>query len=267
MSLLSRLANLFRSDQLTREIDEELQSHIDEAIENGRDPDEVRQAFGPRLATRDESRDIRLVPWLESLRADIAFGWRQLIKSKVTSAAAILSLGLAVGAGTKAFRLVDAVLLRPLPIDRPERLYSLDKMGMNPTTGQPMPMPPYDYPLFRASRAVANPEAELIAVSSSRSTELTYGSDLELEKAYLLYVSGWMFHAFGLRPALGRLLTEDDDRIPQGHPYAVLSHDYWQSLPAQPVNATPVLSRSARTRQPQSRQVVSGSGVQPRNSL
>ena len=80
MSLLSRLANLFRSDQLTREIDEELQSHIDEAIENGRDPDEVRQAFGPRLATRDESRDIRLVPWLESLRADIAFGWRQLIK-------------------------------------------------------------------------------------------------------------------------------------------------------------------------------------------
>ena len=147
----------------------------------------------------------------------------------MTSAAAILSLGLAVGAGTKAFRLVDAVLLRPLPIDRPERLYSLDKMGMNPTTGQPMPMPPYDYPLFRASRAVANPEAELIAVSSSRSTELTYGSDLELEKAYLLYVSGWMFHAFGLRPALGRLLTEDDDRIPQGHPYAVLSHDYWQS--------------------------------------
>jgi predicted permease len=90
-------------------------------------------------------------------------------------------------------------------------------------------MPPYDYPLFRASHAFAKPEVELIAVSSSRSTELTYGSDLELETAYLVYVSGWMFDAFGLRPALGRLFTEDDDRIPQGHPYAVLSHDYWQS--------------------------------------
>ncbi len=181
------------------------------------------------MATRDESRDIRLVPWLDSLRADVAFGWRQLLKSKVTSAAAILSLGLAVGAGTAAFRLVDALLLRPLPIDRPERLYSLDRIAMSPTTGQPMPMTPYDYPSFRTARTVANPEAELIAVSSARSTDLSYGSNLELEKADLQYVSGWMFDAFGLSPALGRLLTEDDDRIPQGHPYAVLSHDYWQS--------------------------------------
>ncbi len=228
MSLLSRLANLFRRDQLNREIDEELQSHIDEAIENGRDPDEVHRAFGPRLATRDESRDIRLVPWLDSLRADIDFGWRQLIKSKVTSAAAILSLGLAVGAGTAAFRLVDAVLLRPLPIDRPERLYSLVQQGMS-ASGQPTTRRAYDYPLFRALRADANPEAELIAVSYSRNTDLTYGSDHEMEKAYRQYVSGWMFDALGLRPALGRLLTENDDRIPQGHPYAVLSHDYWQS--------------------------------------
>jgi hypothetical protein len=81
------------------------------------------------LATRDKSRDIRLVPWLDSLRADVAFGWRQLVKSKVTTAAAILSLGLSVGAGIAAFRLVDAMLLRPLPMDRPERLYSLDVVG------------------------------------------------------------------------------------------------------------------------------------------
>ena len=58
-------------------------------------------------------------------------------------------------------------------------------------------------------------------------TDLTYGSDQEMEKAYLQYVSGWMFAAFGLRPALGRLLTEDDDRQPGAHPYAVLSYDYW----------------------------------------
>ena len=228
MSLWSRIANVWRSERLDREITEELQSHIDEAIENGRDPVEVRQAFGRLLATRDESRDIRLLPWLDSLRADVVFGWRQLVKSKVTSAAAILSLGLAVGACTAAFRLVDAVLLRPLPIDHPERLYSLFKEGVR-ASGQPMTSRTYDYPLFRRLRAQTNPEATLIAVSYSRNTDLTYGSDHEMEKAYRQYVSGWMFDGFGLRPALGRLLTEDDDRIPQGHPYAVLSHDYWKS--------------------------------------
>ena len=48
-----------------------------------------------------------------------------------------------------------------------------------------------------------------------------------MEKAQVQYVSGWMFDAFGLRPAAGRLLTEDDDLKPNAHPYAVLSHDYW----------------------------------------
>ena len=57
--------------------------------------------------------------------------------------------------------------------------------------------------------------------------DLTYASDQEMEKAYLQYVSGWMFGSFGLRPALGRLFTENDDLEPGAHPYAVLSYDYW----------------------------------------
>src|SRR5690348_10376829 len=115
MSLWSRITNVFRGDGLSREIDEELQSHIQEAIEQGRDPAEVRKAFGSALQHRDESLDVRASTWLDSLRADAVFGWRQLRKNKVTSAAAILSLGLAIGACTSAFRLIDALLLRPLP--------------------------------------------------------------------------------------------------------------------------------------------------------
>ena len=88
MSLWSRIANVFRGDRLSREIDEELQSHIEEAIEQGRDPAEARRAFGSALRLREESRDVRLVAWLDSLRADAVFGWRQLMKNKVTSAAA-----------------------------------------------------------------------------------------------------------------------------------------------------------------------------------
>jgi hypothetical protein len=93
---------------LSREIDEELESHIEEAIEQGRDPAEARRAFGSTLRRREESRDIRVIGWLDSLRADTVFGWRQILKKKVTSAAAILSLALAIGACTSAFRLIDA---------------------------------------------------------------------------------------------------------------------------------------------------------------
>src|SRR6478672_11131296 len=100
MSFWSRIANSLRADRLSREIDEELESHIEEAISQGRDPAEVRRAFGSALRQREYSRDIRLFAWLDALRADVVFGWRQLKKNKVTSAAAILSLALAIGACT-----------------------------------------------------------------------------------------------------------------------------------------------------------------------
>src|SRR5579872_5933585 len=130
MSLWSKITNLFRGVSLTRDIDEELESHIAEAIEQGRDPAEVRQAFGSPLRHRESSLDIRLAGWLDSLRADAVFGLRQLKKRKVTSAAAILSLALAIGACTSVFRLIDALLLRPLPIAEPGRLYGLFREGI-----------------------------------------------------------------------------------------------------------------------------------------
>src|SRR5258708_33407757 len=116
MSLWSGIANVVRGDGLSREIDEELESHMADAIEQGRDPAEARRAFGSIVRQREQSRDIRLIPWLDSLRADAVFGWRRLRKSKVTSAAAILSLGLAIGACSSGFRLFAALLLRPCAV-------------------------------------------------------------------------------------------------------------------------------------------------------
>jgi putative ABC transport system permease protein len=226
MSLWSRIINVVRGDRLNREIDEELESHIEEAIAQGRDPEEVRRSFGSRLRHREESRDIRLVAWLESLRADAVFGWRRLKKSKVTSAAAILSLALAIGACTSAFRLIDALLLRPLPVSAPERLYLLARQGIG-WDGKPSTDDGCEYPLFHQMRAAVKDQAELLAISHAERADLTYKSDEEMEKAYLQYVSGWMFASFGLRPALGRLLTESDDLTAGAHPYAVVSHDYW----------------------------------------
>jgi predicted permease len=226
MAWWTRITNVFRGDRVNSEIDEELQSHIEEAIEQGRDPAEARRAFGSALRAREDSRDVRLAAWLDSLRDDAVFGWRQLKKSKVTSLAAILSLALAIGACTSAFRLIDALLLRPLPVTEPDRLYSLSRQGIG-FDGKPQTFDGWAYPAFQLMRAAVKDQAELIAVSYAERMDLTFGSDPEMEKAYLQYVSGWMFYSFGLRPTVGRLLREDDDLTPGARPYAVLSYDYW----------------------------------------
>ena len=228
MSFWSRLANVFRGDGLIGEIDEELRSHLEEAIEHDRDPEEAKRALGSALRLREESRDAKLIIWLDSLRADAVFGWRQLMKNKVASAAAILSLGLGIGACTSAFRLIDALLLRPLPVSEPEQLYVLARRGIGPA-GKFRTSDSNEYPLFQLERAAVEGPAELIAVSYAELSDLTYGSDNEVEKATRQFVSGRMFDSFGLRPALGRLLTAADDLKPRAHPYAVLSYDYWTS--------------------------------------
>jgi predicted permease len=228
MPFWSRLANTFRSGRLSREIDEELRSHIEEAIGNGRDRAEAWRALGSTLRLREQSRDLRLIFWLDGLRADAIFGWRQIFKNKVTSAAAVLSLALAIGAFTSAFRLIDAMLLRPLPVAGAERLYSVTFESPSAMDGTPVKYDSCSYPMFLRMRAAVKDQAEAVAISMYNGpADLTYRSDQDMERVNLQYVSGWMFDTFGLRPAAGRLLTSDDDSAPGAHPYAVLSYDYW----------------------------------------
>ena len=225
MGMWKRMANVFRGERVNAELDEEMEAHIGEAIARGRDAGEARRAFGSRMRHREESRDFRVIRWLDSLRADAVFGWRQLRKAKMTSLAAILSLALGIGACTAAYRLIDALLLRPMPVANAERLHVI----AFESTG-PMGKMTYDscsYPMFRQMREDAKDQAELIAASYVDRTDLTYGSDAQMEKEYVQFVSGWMFEAFGIRPAAGRLFSSDDDTQPGAHPYAVLSHDYW----------------------------------------
>ncbi len=228
MSLWSRLGNVFRGGRVNRDLDEEFEFHIAEAVAQGRDPEEARRAFGGTWQQREASRDVKIAVRLDSLRADVVFGWRQLKKRKTTSLAAILSLGLAIGACTSAFRLVDALLLRPLPVSHPERLYIVGVEGID-AEGRFRFNDGCSYPLFRRMRPAAKAQAELIAISFTDRLDVTYGGDAEMEKANRQYVSGWMFDAFGIRPALGRLLQETDDVKPGAHPVAVLSYDYWES--------------------------------------
>jgi len=226
MSLWSRISNAVRGERLNREIDEELQSHIEEAIASGRDPKEVRRAFGCALHAREASHSIRVVGWLESLLADISFGWRQLCRNQVTSVAAVLSLALGIGSCVAAFRLIDALLWRPLPISNSSNLYVLSRK-MTGFEGKPVEDNYWATPDFNLMRDAVKDQASLIAISDADRTDITCCTDDDMEKAHVVYVSGNMFPLFGLEPALGRLLAPADDHTPGAAPYAVLSWDYW----------------------------------------
>ena len=226
MSLWRKIRNVFQGEQLNDEIDEELQSHLDEAVEHGRDAGEARRAFGSPLRHREASRDARLATWLDSFRSDTIFGLRQLRKNKITSIGAILSLALAVGSCMAAFRLIDAVLLRPLPVANADRLYEVSRHGV--FNNQSFTYDAWSYPLFQTMRAAVKDQTELIAVSNADPEDLTYKSDQEMERAQVQYVCGWMFPTFGLRSKLGRLLSENDNLQPGAHPQAVLSQGYWE---------------------------------------
>jgi predicted permease len=226
MSLWSRIVNAARCERLNQEIEEELQSHIEEAIASGRDPDEAHRAFDSALHAREASHSIRVAGWLESLVTDLRFGWRQLCRNKVTSMAAVLSLALGIGSCMAAFRLIDALLWRPLPIAGASRLYVLahELTGFD---GKPVEDDYWATPEFNLMRDAAKDQADLIAISGADRTDITWTTDDEMEKAHVAYVSGNMFPLFGLQPALGRLLSPTDDRGPGTSPYAVLSWDYW----------------------------------------
>ena len=226
MGWWSRFVRTLCPGRALDEIDEELASHVEEAVAGGRDRDEARRALGLPARSREASRDIRILPWLDALRSDLRFGSRQLLKNPVTSAAAVLSLGLALGACVGAFRLVDAVLLRPLPIAHPDRLFVLTRVGAD-AHGAPTVDDYCEYPLFVRMRDRVGDRADLVAISHSSATDVSFRGDAETEKAYRQFVSGTMFGVFGLQPALGRLLTPDDDAAPGASPTAVLSYDYW----------------------------------------
>ncbi len=242
-SLFLRLKNLFHKDAIDRDLDAELSSHlqlhIDDNLRAGMSPEEARRdallKLGGLEQTKESLRDLQLLRWLDSLCRDATFGYRQLAKNKITSLAALLSLALAIGACTSAFRLIDALLLRPLPIAHPERLYSLGRLGTD-FDGKPSDFDGWAYPDFQLMRAAAKDQADLLAISYADRVDLTYKSDQEMEKANLQYVSGNMFAAFGLQPTLGRLLSQNDDTTPGAHPVAVISYEYWTRRFAQDPN-------------------------------
>ena len=141
----------------------------------------------------------------------------------MVTAAALVSLSLAIGACTAAFSLIDALILRTLPVDDPRSLVYLALR----TPAEPRDGLSFNYPLFRELRAAGSRQVRLFAVSDQSRRDATFDDSGQAEKVYGQWVSGDAFTILGVKPALGRVLAPSDDVNPGRHPVAVLSYDFW----------------------------------------
>ena len=153
---------------------------------------------------RGRSRGVKLLPWLESLLRDVRLGARMLRKDAVVTGAAIVSLGLALGACIAAFSLVDALILRPLPVRDPQQLIQLSV----PSNSDGSDSDTFSDPLFARLREAGRGRVDLFAISYPERPRVTLaGPGGERERLRLEFVSGDAFDRLGVVPTAGRLLT------------------------------------------------------------
>ncbi len=153
---------------------------------------------------------------------DLRFGIRMLLKSPGFTLVAALSLGLGIGANTAIFSLLDALLLKPLPVKQPEQLVVVNVAAPSRPGWS---FSSFSYPVFREMREKNSVFSGMFARSGFQASMSASG---QTERVRGEVVSGNYFSMLGLNPQLGRLLTEVDDQTPGAHPVAVLSFNFWQ---------------------------------------
>jgi len=155
--------------------------------------------------------------------SDIRYAVRGLVRSPLFSLVAILSLGLGIGANTAIFTLIDQILLRKLPVRNPDELVMLYQTGNH--NGSNMGTRQHSYPIYQDYQKRAEPLSEVLC---RRLTETSVAVDNQTERLTAEMVSGNFFTMLGVKPAIGRVFSsEEDDRVYSGHPVVVLGYDYW----------------------------------------
>jgi predicted permease len=160
---------------------------------------------------------------MSDLSGDLRYAFRGLRRSPLFAVIAILTLALGIGATTAIFTLIDQVVLRRLPVPDAGALVQLHQEG--PHNGSNMGRWMNSYPMYMDFQQKGGPLSQVIA-RRTVSASLAVGNQTERVDAEL--VSGNFFTMLGVKPAVGRVFSsQEDDRIYNGHPVVVLSHDYW----------------------------------------
>lgn len=151
---------------------------------------------------------------------DLRFALRTLLKSPATAAVAILSLSLGIGVNTSIFTVVNEVLLRPLPIEEPDRLLYVF------THSPQRPYSVVSYPDYRDAR---DQTESFSAMAAYGSITLSWDRGDRTERLEGEIATGNYFSVLGLQPALGRFFLPEEDETPGTHPVVVVGHQLWQS--------------------------------------
>jgi predicted permease len=227
-----RLKTFFRRERCDEELNEEIRFHLEQQVaENiaaGMSPSEARHAaihrFGNVTFLNEETRQTWGLVWLEQIGQDLRYGFRGLRKSPLFTGVAVLTLAFGIGANTAIFSLIDQVLLQLLPVKHPEQLVVVAERGIR--FGSSWGDNDISYPMYRDIRD-GNQVFSGMFCRFPTSISLGYGDRTERVSAEL--VSGSYFPVLGVTAIIGRTLTPDDDRVPGGHPVAMLSYGFWQS--------------------------------------
>src|SRR5262245_35814737 len=219
------LKRVLRRDRLERQLEMELRDHIERLVadyvaEGSNEADARRRAaleFGGLEQVKELCRDARGTRWLDDILQDVRYGYRGLLRNPGFTAVAVLTLALGVGANAAVFSVVNALMLRPLPVPNADDLVTLERRQGNVVGGS------FSYPQIQELAAQTDLFNGLCAFATDT---VSVGPPGALETTAVQFVSGAYYEVLGLVPEAGRLLTvaDDDEGASQA---AVISHDYW----------------------------------------
>ena len=235
---MSWIGRLFGRGRLEDDLDRELRFHVESQVadkmQHGVPEREARRRtrleFGGTEKIKEDCRESRGTMWLETLAQDVRYGLRQLLKSPGFTFIAILSLTLGIGANTAIFTLLNAIMLRPLPVEKPSELLlfgdgrAQGSMGTVPDGSTRL----FSYPLFHDLRKIDTSFSGIAAVDSGQiGTKASIGGGA-YQTAHVDLVSGSYFSVLGVPAFLGRTIGESDDGSDGAGPVAVASYAWFQ---------------------------------------
>ncbi len=243
---------LMRRQKFDADLEEEMRLHLElreqEQVRRGLMPEDARYAalrrFGNTTLLKEKSHMAWGWEWFESFVQDIAYGSRAMLRSPALTIIALLSLALGIGANTAIFSLLDAVMLRSLPVKDPAQLVLLGKGTVSGITDDFARTQLYSYPFYRRMRAENQVFSDTAAIFSM--TNGVHGfvdGRTESEPMNVQLVSGTYFNTLGVKASVGRTLNDADDNSEGDHPVAVISYAWWKRSLARDPN---VLNRTLK---------------------
>jgi putative ABC transport system permease protein len=227
MSWFARLSNIFRQDQVSQQISEEIDFHllerVDELVQQGVPEKEARaqaaRQFGNPTLQKEQTREMDVLGWIEALGKNLRYGSRMLARDPGFATAAVLTLGLGIGINTSIFSVISARLLKPLPYEDADRLVMVRETRLDdPRRGEPAAV----------SNFIAWRERNRVFehIGTVNDASLSTIED-EPQRLIGLRVQHGYLEALGAKPVLGRLISATDCIFGNGE-VVVLSHQLWQ---------------------------------------